>query len=104
MFAMGGPPAVIYYMQSEKDSKNYIATLSAYFVISNVYGIVVKTCSGFVTSNVLIGLATGVIGMAIGTFIGKTVFKRMNAKLLKKAVYGFMAVSGIANIITSLVK
>lgn len=104
MFAMGGPPAVIYYMQSEKDSKSYIATLSAYFVISNVYGIVVKTCSGFVTSNVLIGLATGIIGMAIGTFIGKTVFKRMNANLLKKAVYGFMAVSGIANIITSLVK
>lgn len=104
MFAMSGPPAVIYYMQSEKDSKHYLATLSAYFVISNIYSIAVKAFSGFVTVNVLTGLITGVIGMAIGTVIGKTIFKRMNAQMLKKAVYGFMAVSGIANIITSLVK
>ncbi len=104
MFAMSGPPAVIYYMQSEKDSKSYLATLSAYFVISNIYSIAVKAFSGFVTVNVLTGLITGVIGMAIGTVIGKTIFKRMNAQMLKKAVYGFMAVSGIANIITSLIK
>lgn len=104
MFAMSGPPAVIYYMQSEKDSKRYLATLSAYFVISNIYSIAVKALSGFVTVNVLTGLITGVIGMAIGTVIGKTIFKRLNAQMLKKAVYGFMAVSGVANIITSLIK
>ncbi len=104
MFAMSGPPIVIYYMQSEKDSKRYLATLSAYFVISNIYSIAIKAFSGFATTNVLLGLITGIIGMAIGTLIGKTIFKRMNAQLLKKAVYGFMAVSGIANIITSLIK
>jgi uncharacterized membrane protein YfcA len=104
MFAMSGPPAVIYYMQSEKDSKRYLATLSAYFVISNIYSIAIKAFSGFVTVNVLTGLITGVIGMEIGTIVGKTIFKRMNAQMLKKAVYGFMAVSGVVNIITSLTK
>ena len=103
MFAMGGPPAVIYYMQSEKDSDKYIATLSAYFVISNVYSITVKALSGFITTNVCIGLITGFAGMLCGALIGKAVFKRMNAQMIKKAVYGFMALSGIANIVTSLV-
>ena len=103
MFSMGGPPVVIYYMQSEKDPDNYIATLSAYFVTSNIYGITMKAISGFVTVNVWWGLLTGFIGMLCGALIGKIVFKRMNAQMIKKAVYGFMAISGIANIVTSLV-
>lgn len=103
MFAMGGPPVVIYYMQSEKDSDKYLATLSAFFVVSNAFSITVKTLSGFVTSNVLLGLAVGIPGMMLGTIIGKAVFRKMNAQMIKKAVYGFMAVSGIVNIITALI-
>ncbi len=103
MFAIGGPPAVIYYMQSEENSDNYLATLSAYFVVSNAYSITVKAISGFVTANVGVCLITGFVGMFIGALIGKMVFKRLNAQMLKRAVYGFMAVSGIANIISSLI-
>ena len=103
MFAMGGPPVVIYYMQSEKDSDKYIATLSAFFVVSNIYSITIKTCAGFVTPNVLMGLTAGIPGMLIGALIGKKVFHKMNAQMIKKAVYGFMAASGVVNIISALI-
>ena len=35
MFAIGGPPVVIYYLYSEKDTDGYLATISAYFVFSS---------------------------------------------------------------------
>ena len=41
--------------------------------------------------------------MLIGAIIGKKVFHKMNAKMIKKAVYGFMAASGVVNVITSLI-
>ncbi|MBQ9079960.1 MAG: sulfite exporter TauE/SafE family protein [Clostridia bacterium] len=103
IFSMGGPPAVIYFMQSEKDSNDYIATLSAFFIISNINSIIAKASAGFVTVNVWIALTVGVVGMALGATIGKCVFKKLNAAMLKKAVYGVMAVSGVVNIITSLI-
>ena len=103
LFAIGGPPVVIYYMQSEENSDKYLATISAYFVFSGIITVALKAISGFITTNVLIGFAIGVIGMIIGSLLGKRTRNKANSKMIKKAVYGVMAVSGIINIITSLI-
>jgi len=103
LFAIGGPPVVIYYMQSEENSDKYLATISAYFVFSGIITVVLKAISGFITTNVLIGFAIGVIGMIIGSILGKHTRNKANSKMIKKAVYGVMAVSGIINVITSLI-
>ena len=102
MFSIGGPPVVIYYMQSEKDSDHYLATISAYFVFSGAISITTKATAGFITANVWISLAIGVIGMALGSLIGKMARKHIKPSIIKKAVYGVMAVSGIVNILQVL--
>ncbi len=103
MFAIGGPPVVIYFMQSEEDTEHYLATISAYFVMSNIISISTKAAAGFITLNVWAALTVGAVGMIIGTFVGKLTRNKMNSAILKKAVYGFMAVSGIINIVTSII-
>lgn len=103
LFSIGGPPVVIYYMQSEEDTDRYLATISTYFVFSGIISISMKAISGFITQNVLLGVAIGVLGMLIGSFFGKFTRGKANPKMIKKSVYGVMAFSGLANIITSLI-
>lgn len=102
MFSIGGPPVVIYFMQSEDDTERYSATISAYFVLSGVISVWMKAAAGFVTARVWIGLAVGLIALAVGSFVGKRTRDRTNPKIIRKIVYGFMASSGIIHIITSL--
>ncbi len=101
LFSMGGPPVVIYYMESEQDTKHYMATIQAYFTISNIYSICVKVAAGFVTKNVIVYFAVGVIGMALGLWLGGRVFARLDGKKIKQYVYIFMAISGAMNIVTA---
>ena len=103
MFSIGGPPVVIYFIQSEEDSEHYVGTISAYFVLSGVITALAKAASGFITEAVWIALVAGIFGMIVGTFLGKRTGDRIKPEAIRKAVYGFMALSGIANIVMSLV-
>lgn len=103
LFAIGGPPVVIYFVQSEKDTDHYLATISAYFVLSGAITVSMKAAAGFVTQNVLFGLLLGVLGMAIGSLLGKLTRNKTSPNVVRKAVYGVMAISGLINVITSLV-
>ena len=103
MFAIGGPPVVIYYMQSEDDTDSYLATISTFFVLSGIIGASMKIASGFMSPMVWDGVLYGGIGMLLGAFLGKITRKKAKPKLIKKAVYAVMAISGAINIITSLI-
>jgi len=102
LFAMGGPPMVIYFMVSSKDMKEYLATIQMYFALSNIYTTAIKAAAGYVTSEVLVFYVIALISAFVGVFFGKKVFNRCKPAVLKKAVYGFMAVSGVINIVTTL--
>lgn len=102
MFSIGGPPVVIYFMQSEDDFDQYFATISAYFVFLGVISVATKAAAGFITEAVWIALAIGIPTMLIGSFVGKRMKDRINPDAIKKVVYGFMAISGLINIVTSL--
>lgn len=102
LFSMGGPPVVVYYMESEQDPKHYMATIQAFFTLSNIYSIGVKVSAGFVTRSVLICFAVGLIGMLAGLIVGSRVFDKLDGPKIKKAVYLIMALSGVANILTSV--
>ena len=103
MFAIGGPPVVIYFLQSEEDTDGYLATISAYFVLSGIINVTTKAAKGFITTNVWLAFALGFIAMALGALIGKFAREKCNSNMIKKAVYGFMAISGIMNIVTCLI-
>ena len=99
MFSMSGPPVVIYFMQSEDSSEKYLATVSAYFVLSNIFSIVAKASAGFITVNVWVAFLIGFVGMAAGALFGKLARNKMKPEMIKKAVYAVMAASGAVNII-----
>ena len=86
-------------MQSEKDSDHYLATISAYFVISGAIAIATKAAAGFITANVWISFAVGVLAMALGSLIGKKARNNIKPSVIKKSIYGVMAVSGIVNVL-----
>ena len=102
LFAMGGPPMVIYFMMSSKDMKEYLATIQMYFALSNIYTTVIKASAGYVTREVLIFYVVAAISALVGVWLGKKVFNRCKPAMLKKAVYGFMAISGVINIVSTL--
>ena len=75
-----------------------------YFLLSNIYGTAVKAINGFITKEVLILAAFGSVGMVAGIFIGKLIFKRLRADVLRRVVYCFMAVAGVINIVSAALK
>ena len=103
MFAIGGPPAVIYFLQSEESSEKYMATISAFFVISGAVSVGSKVVLGFMTPLVLIAIAVGFFAMLAGAFIGKWTRDKIRPDFVKKTIYAFMAMSGAVNIVTSLI-
>ena len=103
MFSIGGPPVVIYFLQSEDDTDSYLATISMYFVLSGLINVVTKAAKGFITANVWTAFAIGFVAMALGALVGKLARDKCNSAMIKKAVYGFMAISGVVNIVTSLI-
>jgi uncharacterized membrane protein YfcA len=62
-----------------------------------------KAIAGFVTERVLFCIAVGIFGMLLGSFAGKRARDKINSADMKKAVYGFMAISGIINIVASAI-
>lgn len=94
-FGMQGPPAVLYYVQSEPDKQHYAAQTQLYFFAGNVFMTVVRSQNGFLTPAVGQAWVFAILGVVVGTFIGTKVFNRISADVLRKVVYGYMAVSGV---------
>ena len=104
LFSMGGPPMVIYFLQtSEDDKKVYLATIQMFFLITNIFSTAARAViGGFFTADILKLLPFGLAAAAAGVFAGKAVFGKLDAKRLKYVIYGFMALSGLLNIINAL--
>ena len=104
MFSIGGPPVVVYFLQSEDDFDHYFATISAYFVLSGTVSVSTKIAAGFMTGSTWIALAISTVTLMIGAYVGKRTKDRINPAVIRKLVYGVMAISGLMNIITALVR
>lgn len=101
-FNMQGPPAVLYFVASEKNKEHYLAISQAYFLVGNLFMTIVRYYKGYLTETVGWGYLYGLAGVVIGFFIGMEIFKRVSTPLLRKLIYGFMAVSGVYSIVMAL--
>jgi hypothetical protein len=95
LFSIGGPPVSLYFSAATEEKEEYLATIQGYYVLSNLYVIFLRAQKGYITQEVLIYAAVGLCGMALGTVLGNTVFQRINANTMRKAIYAMMALSGI---------
>ena len=94
-FGMQGPPAVLYFIQSEPSKEHYMAMTQTYFLIGNVMMTFVRAYNGFFTTTVLTDYCFGLGGVVIGTTLGAYVFKRIPNRIFRYIVYAYIAISGV---------
>ena len=99
LFAMQGPPAVIYFVESCKSKEEYIAATQWYFLIGNAAMSLFRADSGFVTPVVLRCWCFAMPAVLAGMWIGSHIYKRIRLPLLRKVVYAYMALAGLISII-----
>lgn len=101
LFAVGGPPMVVYLMAVIPEPAAYLANMQFHLAVSSIYNTVVRIFNGMVTKTVLICWCFGIVAAMAGTLCGRKIASRLNAALFRKLVYGFIAVSGAVMLATS---
>ena len=101
LFAMQGPPAVIYFLSCSGDDKNeYMALTSFYFIIGNAMMTFYRYANGFVTSVVMKDVLIALPAVILGFWVGSKIYARTPVQLLRKLVYGYMAIAGLVALIS----
>lgn len=95
LFAVGGPPVAIYLLSSTRDNQEYRATLNAHFCFTSGVATFMRWRSGVITPTTVQLWLLVVAALAFGIFLGNKIFKRLDARRLRLAVYGYLAVSGV---------
>lgn len=98
LFAMQGPPAVIYFMASASDKESYIAMTQWYFFIGNLMMTIFRAVEGIVTPVVGWSFALAMPAVVLGTWVGSRIYDKMRIDVVRKVVYAFLAVSGVVTI------
>lgn len=95
MFAMPGPPVVLYCISTLEDKKEYVATLQAFSVVFNCFYTMFRFNAGFYSENTLFWWVMGIGGAVIGSLLGSRCFELISNQTLKRIVYVMMIVSGM---------
>ena len=95
MFAMPGPPIVLYCINAFVHKQEYIATLQTLFCCSNIFYTLFRARVGFFTEHTFHYAAIGLLGLFVGTWLGARLFEHISGPMLKRIVYGMMLVSGV---------
>jgi uncharacterized membrane protein YfcA len=97
-FSIGAPPVALYIISASKSTKEYIASIQAYFCISSIYVTISRYMKGMVTAEVWPLFLAGLPFLALGSLLGLKLFGTLNEAKLRLFIYVFMAVSGAAMI------
>ena len=100
-FGMQGPPAVLYFIQSEPTKEHYMAMAQTYFLIGNVMMTGVRAYNGFFTTTVAFDYLYGLGGVIIGTMLGAYVFKHIPNRIFRNIVYAYICISGFIILMTN---
>ena len=95
LFAMQGPPAVIYLLAAADSKDQYIALTQWYFLIGNIFMAFFRAGSGFVTVEVLKLWCVAIPGVFLGLFLGAKVYKRIRTEELRRVIYAFLMIAGL---------
>ncbi len=95
LFAIGGPPVVVYYLSATDSTDEYLATIQCFFLFSNIVASVQRAAAGAFTEKALWLLIPCAATMIIANFLGGKVYSKLDPTTVKKVIYGFMAFSGI---------
>ena len=101
LFAMHGPPVVLYLIVSEPDKDQYMGMIQTYAVVTNITMLAVRAFNGYVTPAVGSSYIYSLIGLAIGVIAGNWAFKHIPNRLFTYIVYAYIGVSGLIILLTA---
>ncbi|MBR6538990.1 MAG: sulfite exporter TauE/SafE family protein [Bacteroides sp.] len=99
MFAMPGPPLVLYCISAIKDKREYVTTLQAFSVVINLCYTIIRFKAGFYSEDTWLWWLVGLSGAVIGSSVGARCFECISSCTLKYIVYLMMIVSGVMAIV-----
>ena len=99
MFAMPGPPIVLYCISTLEDKREYVTTLQAFSVVLNVFYTLFRTKAGFYSDDTWLCWVVGIGGAIIGSSLGARCFDIISNRTLKLIVYDMMIISGLVAIL-----
>lgn len=99
LFAMQGPPAVIYFLAVSDTKEEYIALTQWYFLIGNIFMAFFRAGSGFITPAVLKLWCVAIPGVFLGLFLGAKVYKKIRTEELRRVIYAFLLIAGLLAIL-----
>ena len=99
MFAMPGPPLVLYCISTIEDKREYVTTLQAFSVVMNLCYTLFRFKAGFYSEDTWLWWLVGLGGAIIGSFIGSRFFEQISNRTLKNIVYVVMMISGVVAIV-----
>lgn len=95
LFGMGGPPMVVYLLGVQDEPEKYMCNIQCYFTVTNLFATIIRVFAGIINVFVIKYWLIGLVAVFAGIYFGRKIFNKLSAALLRKLVYGFMAVSGI---------
>lgn len=99
LFAMQGPPAVIYFLAVSDTKEEYISLTQWYFLIGNIFMAFFRAGSGFITPAVLKLWCVAIPGVFLGLFLGAKVYKKIRTEELRRVIYAFLLIAGLLAIL-----
>lgn len=99
MFAMPGPPIVLYCISTLENKREYVTTLQAFSVVLNIFYTLFRTKAGFYSDDTWLCWVIGIGGAIIGSSLGARCFEIISNRMLKLIVYGMMIISGLVAIL-----
>ena len=100
LFAIGGPPIVVYFLSATSSNAAYMATLQTFFLLTGTYTNGMRLLTGLITRDVLLLSLPAFAGLAVGMAFGVKLFTKLDPARLRKLVYAFMAFSGFWILVT----
>ena len=95
LFAINGPQAALYVLPAVKEKREYLATIQAFFALTNLEATIIRAIMGSLTFGDLPLLCGAWAAMLAGTGVGFILFKNVKTAFLKKAVYLFIGIVGV---------
>ena len=95
LFSISGPPMVVYYLSALEEKETYMATIQTYFLCNSTVTLIMRAALGAFPTVQFSWVAATLVGLMLGVLVGGKLYSKLNGEVMKKYVYGFMALSGL---------
>lgn len=103
LFAVAGPPAVLYLAPSIEDKDEYLRTMQYFFFCSNLISLPIRLSHAQISRPLVNAVLLGWTAVFIGSYIGMKISGKLKGNVIKKLVYGFIGLDGIWMIVSQLI-